>query len=261
MYHKAKNILPVFLYFLLTLTVMTYAHPHLSYAQDHNGEKPCSAAQRDCLIDKMITLTAQIENTAWRDQTYREIAKTLAFDKKFDQAVALIDKIETPDTRAMTIRGIGMTLAEYENSTEDLARKFAKLHIKAGEILDPPSQGIAMTYIAMSQAFAKNYEGAWATCEKIKNTALRNKAYAETAEIQAEYGDFEPARKSINLIESTAFRNKAFEIISKILANNRHYEQSLKAAMSIANTYKQTQAIQYILDQQKPRERVRTLKP
>ena len=60
--------------------------------------------------------------------------------------------------------------------------------------------------------------------------------------------------KSIGYIESVAFRNKAYTIISKILANNSKLAESLKAAESITNAYKKSQALQYILDKQKPRE-------
>ena len=221
------------------------------------AEEQCTIKNRSCVIEQLITNAAQIDNIAWKDQTYREIAKTLAFEKDFDKAISLIDLIETPDVKAMTIRGIGMTLANYDEDQEALTKKFAKLRIKADSItVHPPSHGIALTYIAMAQAFAGDNEGAWKTTEDMKNTALKHKAYGETAEIQAEKGDFKSAKISINKIEKLSFRNKAYETISKILADKGLYENAYSAAIAITNPYKKGQAIQYLLDQQKPRERI-----
>ena len=68
----------------------------------------CAVDDRSCIIKELQSSATGIENASWRDQTYREIAKTLAFEGDIDGAIALITKIETPDTKAMTIRGIGM---------------------------------------------------------------------------------------------------------------------------------------------------------
>ncbi|MCK5373686.1 MAG: hypothetical protein KAJ40_00230 [Alphaproteobacteria bacterium] len=258
--HKAKSFLPFFLFFLSLIGTIVFFFPQTtSHAQTtEQQEKPCSSIQRNCLIDEIITLAANIEKTSWRDQTYRETAKTLAFDGIFDKAVSLIEKIETPDTRAMTIRGIGMMLAAHNYPIEELNKKFSILRIKAENIQHPPSHGIALTYIAMAQAFAKDDEGAWKTCAEMKNIALRNKAYGETAEIQAERGDFNAANTSIKNIKTTSYRNKAYETTSRILSDKGLYEDALKAATAITNSYKRTQTIQYMLDKQKPRERLQS---
>ena len=252
MSHKAKPFLPVFIFFLSAIG--SFVIP--AQAQESPNAPSCTAEQRSCLIDELITLAATIDKKAWRDQTYREIAKTLAFDGEFNKAVSIIDKIEIPDTKAMTIRGIGMMLAAHNYSAEELEKKFAVLHTKAKEIEDPPSHGIALTYIAMAQAFAGNDEGAWETCAMMENEALQNKAYGETAEIQAERGDFKAAQKSIESIKSLSFRNKAYEIISHILSDSTLYDDALSAANAITNSYKRAQAVQYLLDTQKPRERL-----
>ena len=78
----------------------------------------CAPEDTDCLLLQLETEAGKIETVSWRDQTYRELAKLLAHEKKLDRAIALIDKIQSPDTKAMTIRGIGMAAAD-ENFTAD----------------------------------------------------------------------------------------------------------------------------------------------
>jgi len=254
MYHfiryRKSDIFLLSILFLSTLAII----PTKSMAEEQNTS--CKIKDRICIINKMIAQSSEIDNKAWKDQTYREIAKTLAFDREFEEALSVIDLIETPDTKAMSIRGVGMMLGHYGEDKESLAKKFAKLRVKADSITHPPSHGIALTYIAMAQAFTDDNEGAWKTTEDMKNTALKHKAYGETAEIQAEKGDFKSAQISINKIDSLSFRNKAYEIISKILSDKKLYEDAYKAANAITNAYKKTQAIQYMLDKQKPRDRV-----
>ncbi len=256
MHRKAKPFLPVFLFFLSMIGSIIFIGTAPAYAEETNKTQSCSAHNRPCLIDEMTALTADIDKKAWRDQTYREIAKTLAFDGQFEKAVSIIDKIETPDTKAMTIRGIGVILAAQSHSAEELNNKFSTLHSKAKEIEHAASHGIALTYIAMAQAFAGDDKGAWETCAMMENVSLQNKAYGETAEIQAERGDFKAAQKSIQSIESPAFRNKAYVTISRILSDKGLYDDALSAATNITNAYKKTQALQYLLDAQKPRERI-----
>lgn len=242
-YRKAQVFL--FILFLITL-------PFNAHAVDE-----CTVQDRGCVLDELISNASSIDNVAWKDQTYREIAKTLAFEKSFDKALAIIDLIETPDTKAMSIRGVGMALAAYGDDKETLTKKFAKLRVKADSITNhPPSHGIALTYVAMAQAFAGDNEGAWKTTESMNNAALKHKAYGETAEIQAEKGDFKSAKNSIDKIESLSFRNKAYETVSKILSDKGLYDDAYQAARAITNPYKKGQAIQYLLDQQQPRERL-----
>ncbi len=212
------------------------------------------AKDRPCVIESLRTSVQQIETQSWRDQSYRELAKTLAFDGDTDGAIALIEKIESPDIKAMTIRGIGMAVADNKPVPEHSADIFQKLHIAAAKITHPPSHAIALTYIAMAQAFAGDNEGAWKTASGMENEALRHKAYGETAEIQAEKGDFPAAMKSIGFITSPAFQSKAYKAVAKILADDKKLDDALKAAQAITDPYKRAESLQYILDAQKARE-------
>lgn len=240
MYHRKLLISLIFLNFTAVFSVQ--------------AQEPCTLENRICVLEQMKTEAALIDNVAWRDQTYRELAKTYAFEGKTDQAIAFIAMIETPDTKAMTIRGIGMAVADHKLSKEEYARIFTALRKEAGTITHPPSFAIALTYIAMAQAFAGDDEGAWKTATEMENDALRHKAYAETAEIQAEKGNFEAAKKSIGFINDLSFRNKSAENVTKILADKSLLTQAYDLAMTITNPYKKTQGLQYILDTQKPRE-------
>ncbi|MEM7651134.1 MAG: hypothetical protein AAF204_03505 [Pseudomonadota bacterium] len=219
-----------------------------------NAQGTCSSDDRACILNAIEAEAAKIDKKAWRDQTYRELAKAKAFEGDMDGAMAVIDKIETPDTQALTIRGIGMAAADLKLPKEELDAVFGKLRAKSETITHAPSYAIALTYIAMSQAFAGDNEGAWKTASEMENDALRHKAYGETAEIQAEAGDFEAAMKSISFIDSLAFRNKAYALTSKLLANRGQYDNALAAGMKIENAYKKSQALQYVLDKQKPRD-------
>ncbi len=222
------------------------------------AQQECALTDRLCIMGQIAQNAPKIENKNWRDQTLRELAKSYAADGKIDEAIAIIPQVETPDTRAMTIRGIGMALADLNKPKAEADEVFARLRAEADKITHEPSFAIALTYIAMSQAFAGDNEGAWATAASMKNDALRHKAYAETAEIQAEAGDFDSAMKSIGFIESIAFRNKAYEITSGIFTKKEMFAESYKAALKIENAYKRAKALQVMLDAQAAAARAQT---
>lgn len=211
---------------------------------------PCAATDTACLLPQLEALTGKIENVSWRDQTYRELAKLYMAKGMTEEALALIPRVETPDTRAMTIRGIGMEAAKLNLSPEALAALFKALRVEADKIEHPPSLGIALTYIAMSQAFAGDDEGAYATAKSMTNDALRHKAFGENAEIQAERGDLDAALHSLAAIEDSSFRNKAHDIVARIFADHKLYDQAMTTAGKIENDYHKSQAILYILAKQ-----------
>ena len=250
-----KTAMPMtFTYKCKFLVIMTLVFALWGTSAQAVDAPSCAYKDRTCVIDSLEATAASIDNQSWRDQAYRELAKTLAADNNLDRALGLIDKIITPDTKAMTIRGIGMAVAEQKLPEPEQLAAFTRLREAAEKITDPPSYAIALTYIAMAQAFAGDNEGAWATAANMKNDALRHKAYAETAEIQAETGNFNAAMRSIELINSQSFQNKALLSVAKILSDHEYYDEALKAAAEISNPYEKTTALQYVLDSQKPRE-------
>lgn len=209
-----------------------------------------SATDLDCMLGLLDTTAAAIPEKNWRDQTFRELAKLMAKKERYDDAIALLARIENPDTRAMTIRGIGMAAASLKKDPASYAPLFEKLTAEAAKIEHPPSNAIAQTYIAMSQAFAGDDAGATKTALAMQNAALRNKALGESAEIQAEHGDVAAALVSISHIDDPAFRDKAHNLISKILTNRGEYDKALDAATKITNNYQRANAILHILARQ-----------
>lgn len=222
----------------------------LAPALPAQAELVCPVDDKTCMIKALDELTATIPEDSWRDQTWRETAKLMAASGMIDEAVAIIPKIKTPDTQAMTIRGIGMAAAELKLPKEKLDDLFAKLRIEADKIDHPPSHAIALTYIGMGQAFAGDDAGAMATSASMTNVSLRNKAYAETAEIQAERNDLPAVLKSLSAIEDNGYKDKEMGIIVKIFSDRKEFANALEITKLIGNPYQKSQALLYILMQQ-----------
>ena len=100
----------------------------------------------------------------------------------------------------------------------------------------------------MAQAFAHDDVGATATAKAMKNDALRHKAFGETAEIQAERGDFAAAMQSIAHIDSTSFRNKAYGTVAGIFIKEDRLKDAYEAAQKIDNPVARTQILQDIIN-------------
>jgi len=202
-----------------------------------------------CMMEAVRQSAQQIKETAWRDAAYRELAKSYASARKFDEAIALIDKIETPDTQAMTIRGIGMAAADLKLDQKAYDSLFVQLKAKKETITHPPSHDIAETYIAMSQSFAGLYEDSYKTAGAMKNEALQHKAFGEIGEVAAERGDTTQAFKALSQITSHSYRNKSARTISGIFLKEGDIKSAIQTANMIDNDYQRTAALQAILDQ------------
>lgn len=223
--------------------------PDLARAQGP-APAPCPATDAACQLPRLESLTAKITEASWRDQTYRETAKLYMATGDSVRALALLPKIESPDTRALTIRGIGMEAAKLKLDAATRDAIFTALRSEADKIDHPPSLGIALTYIAMAQAFAGDDAGAFATAKSMTNDALRHKAFGESAEIQAERGDLAPALESLAAIDSDSFRNKAHLTVAKIFADKKLYDHAMATAEKINNDYQKSQALLYIMAKQ-----------
>lgn len=238
-------------YKIFPILLCLYVMP--AYGQDKLSDT-CQAEDRKCVLSILERTIEQIGSESWKNSSYREYAKTLAFEGMTDKAIAVIGKISSPDTKAMTIRGIGMAMSDNGSPPEVYKPVFEKLRAEAEKIDHPPSYAIALTYISMSQAFAGDNEGAAKTAGDMENDALRNKAYGENAEIQAKRGELDEALKSLSHIKDTAFRNKAYNIVSEIFSKEENFNAALKTAIKITNPTIRADAIQFMLDQQKPRD-------
>ncbi len=227
--------------------VILAALPLAASAQD-NKKKACDAMDRPCLLKELEALIPTIDNANWRDQTYRELAKTYTYEGQTQKALALISKVQNNDTRAMTIRGIGMAAASSKLERTAYNALWPALAAEAEKINHAPSKAIAYTYIAMSQTFAGDDDGARATAAKMENAALRNKAYGEAAEIQAERGDLKNVLVSMAAIDSPPYRDKEFDIVSRIFLEKAYVAEAYECAKRIEVPYLKAKSIQRILN-------------
>lgn len=243
-----RSLLAFFSVFILAAPAA--AQDAAPFAQDFDKPKgpQCTAMDRPCLLRELESLAPQIDKPEWRDQTYRELAKSYTYEKQPDKAIALIEKIGNADTKAMTIRGIGMAAAGGQWTRAQYDSLFSRLSSEAEKIDHAPSRGIAFTYISMAQAFAGDDAGARATAAAMENGALRNKAYGEAAEIQAERGDLKEALLSLGALDSPAYRNKAYDTVSRIFLDKAMVEEAYACASRIDNAYLKAKSVQRILN-------------
>lgn len=237
-----KHLFSSFFVFILALTA------GFACARAEDKEPACAAMDRPCLMKQIETLAPKIEKSEWKDQTMRELAKTYTYEGQPDKAIALIEKITDNDTKAMTIRGIGMAAASQKWERHRYDQLFTRLSEEAVKISHAPSQGIAFTYISMAQAFAGDDEGARRTASTMTNSALRNKAYGEAAEIDADRGDLKNAMISLDTIDSAPYRSKEYDIVSRIFLGKAMVEEAYACASKIDNAYLKTKSIQRILN-------------
>jgi hypothetical protein len=217
-------------------------------AQDSNI---CETVNTACLNSVIPSTIEGITEPRWRDFANRDYAIATAFDGDIDGAVEIIMKIENPDTKAMAIRATGMALAIHKDLSDVEYRAiFKKLDGAAATIDHEGARDIAYTYIAMAQAFAGLDQDATETTKAMVKPELKYKAFGETAEIQAQRGDFEAAMRSISMINSTAFKNKALGLVSNIFLKQDDYDRAFEAASQITNPTKKAGAYQKILDAQ-----------
>ena len=241
---------------IATITVLTFfiaAFPvsaQDSAPTETKNKTVCTFEDRICILDQIEQSAKDMERDVEKDKTYRELAKLYSHHGRSDKAVPLIEKIKNADTKAMTIRGIGMEVADLNISETEKKDIMSKLRTEAEKIEHPPSYAIALTYIAMAQAYAGDDEGSWKTASDMENKALRHKAFGETAEIQAEMGKYKEAKISLKKIQDEPYENKAFATVSKILVNIGDYKNAYDAALQITNPYKRALALQYLLEQE-----------
>ena len=241
---------------ILYMTIAVFILSLSSAYSEDPALNVCTSENKLCLLTDLEQAIAEIENERWRDTSYRELAKSYAYEGHEDKAIETLNEIKNPDTRALTIRGIGFAAADSKWDKEKIDQLFVTLISEAQKIDHPPSYGIALTYIAMAQAFAGDDAGATKTAQSMENDALRHKAFGETAEIQAERGDYAAAIESISYNDSLPFRNKAHRIISKIFVKRGQIQDAYAAAMKIENAYMKAQALQRIVNVGNPEEEI-----
>lgn len=214
-----------------------------SYAED----TACPDASRSCALSVLEKTVKSIEDERWRDRALRELAKSYASNNQAGAAIPLIALIQNPDTKALTIRGIGMNAAELGLGHSVYKDLFSKLDGEAQKIEHEASQAIAYTYIGMAQSYSGLDDDAIETALAMDNPALQNKALGEIAEIQAAHGKADLAFKTLVLIKDFSFRNKAYRVVSKIFAQEKQYKHAFDASMLNENLTSRAESLQSLL--------------
>lgn len=191
-----------------------------------------------------------IDEGRWKDQALRELAKSYTLNGAPNKAIKLISYINNADTKALTIRGIGMNYAKISQDISRLDALFEELKSVADTIEHKPSKEIAYTYIGMAQSYANMDKEAVSTALSMQNPALKNKALGEIAEIQAEQNKYKLSFDTLALIEDVSFKNKAYRIISKIYAQNGSYKASYDAAILNLNLTSRAESLQALINAQ-----------
>lgn len=237
--------------FFLTILSGLALWPGLSARAEEQGTS-CDAADRACLIGELEAAVKAIAEPKWRDISYRELAKLLTADGQPFAALPLLEKIENADTRALAIRGIAMGSAPLKLESEKARELFDRL-IKVSESIPEKGSGeIALTYVSMGMALGGDNRGAIEVANRIATPALRHKALGEAGEINAERKDEKSALMMLSLIEDQAYRNKSSRTITLLLADRGLYAAAYQAAHAITNPTLKAEALQYLLEKQKP---------
>ncbi len=222
----------------------------ITSAQAADAPPLCASGDNTCLFTALQNATKNIDNDRYRDQTLRDMSKLMIHEKNFPAAIDLFHQIKSADTKAMTLRGIGVATAETDFLESDKKNIYTNLIEAAEEITEEDSRVIALRYVAKGQALAGFDDDAHATMRMIDNRSQRDKAFEEIAEVQAKQDKLGEAVKSIAAIESPPYRDRAYGAISKIFVHKENYESAIKTAQMIETPYNRAQALLLILTAQ-----------
>lgn len=257
---KIINAISNIALFLLLIHTMPLTAAADQSQKTNAAAHSCDVSDYPCMLTELHDAAQNVNDVKWRDKLYREIAKLYTITQDSASALAVLDQIQSADTKALAIRGIGFAAADHGYSPAALNTLFTKLHEKAKTIEAQASREIALTYIAMPQARAALDQDALITANMIQTDALRNKAHAENAEIQAERGDLDAAARSIAEIDDAAFKDRAYRLVSKIFTQQKNFEKAQHAAYKIENDYDRANALLELMAKQIVPEEVSVIK-
>lgn len=229
------------LFVLFTISCFLYSPYALS--QQIN----CDRENTRCLYDSLLQITEDIDNTNWKDQTYKEFSVLLTASNEPDQAINVIKLINNPDTKAMAIRANAMAITEHAFYQKKYSQLFENLITAANTIEHLPSKSIAYTYIAIAQAIAGDFNSALSTALSMENESLKNKALAEISELTAQRNQFNETVQALSSIQTSHYRDKASLNVSKIFSDNNKYDQAMKIMAMINSPYQKSQSLLTII--------------
>lgn len=208
----------------------------------------CTADDNACMAKYMADLANVIKEKDWHDKVLREAAKFMTAAGMWQESLKLIPQIYNDDTKAMTIRGIGMALANQDPKTPELVAAFNKLMEAATTIVTEASNAVAVTYVAMGQAEAGLGDEALKTAAQMTNAALRNKAYGEIAETHAKKNNLAEIKKALVKIDDASFKDKYGHRCVEVLTASGHKNEAVEVAKMITDPYKQADALGLVLE-------------
>ncbi|MBI1326758.1 MAG: hypothetical protein GC136_03850 [Alphaproteobacteria bacterium] len=208
----------------------------------------CAVVDNACMAKYMAELAKVIQEKDWHDKVLREAAKFMTAAGMWQESLNLIPQIYNEDTKAMTIRGIGMALADKNLQQPELIAAFEKLMQAATTITTEASNAVAVTYVAMGQAEAGLGDEALKTAALMTNAALRNKAYGEIAETHAKKAHFADIPKALAKIDDLSFKDKYAHRCVEVLTSSHHIEQAVETAKLISDPYKKASALGLVLE-------------
>lgn len=215
--------------------------------EDPLADTQCANDDPACLIKDLHESIAKIADFHWRDQVLREVAKALTEKGYPELALRIIEQVENQDTKAMTIRGIGVNTAKLSMPDDQKTYIYNQLKVAANNLSDAPSKDIAFRYIAKGQALAGFDAEADKTVDAVKDTSQRDKAYEEIAEVQAAQAKLDNVMETIARIESPSYRDRAYGAASKIFIKNGQIDPALKLAYKIETPYNRAQALLLVM--------------
>ncbi len=232
-----KNIV-----YILTLAFLSFVPDAFADGADGNCYD-----DNACISSLLEETLENLENKSWRDQGYRDLAEMYVLQNRPGEALNAIAKINNPDTRAMAIRKSATAVSEIEVTDPEKTIMFEMFEQASKAIQHHPSMEIALTYLSIAMAEAGLFEEAVNAVPDITNVSLRNKAYAEIAEVQARHKNGTLAIQNIKKIETESFRNQAAKRVAGVLAEHNDFKSAVQITEIISNSAHKAAALQGIL--------------
>jgi predicted negative regulator of RcsB-dependent stress response len=228
---------------IVLFTISCFLYSPYALSQQIN----CDRENHTCHYEALLQTVKDIENTKWKDQTYKDVSVLLTSSNQPLKALKTLNLISNPDTKAMAIRACAKVVAEHDSYKKNASQLFEQLITSADSIEHPPSKAIAYTYIAIAQAEYGAFPNALNTASLMHNESLKNKALAEISKIMAQRNQFNETIEALSSIQSEHYRDKTSLSISKIYSENNQYDEAMKIMSMIHNPYQKSQSLLAII--------------
>ena len=113
--HKIQTLLRIHMHIIKTAISISFLLGCFAlHAKADSPPEACPPDDKNCMMEQLESVAHTITEERWRDQTYRELAKTYTYAGKPDKAIALINKINNSDTKPMpTANGKQLSMTNF----------------------------------------------------------------------------------------------------------------------------------------------------